>query len=159
MERELVHALKYNGDPTLGRRLGATMAREFSALRKDQNIENWSVLPVPLHKRRRRKRGYNQSALLAEGWSSVTGMHCTPLLLRKHAGQSFTRFNRNQRIARQTAPFDWPDTHTALHESNKGYIILDDVITTGSTLESMHRTLRTRWQGPLAFVTLADAAR
>jgi len=157
LERQLVHSLKYDGDASLGHALGARMAREFTMGQAPQDFKSWSIVPVPLHRRRLRQRGYNQSMQLARGWSAVTGMQITPLLMRKNAGQSFTRFNRSQRIALHSVQFDWPETPSTMPENIPGCIIIDDVITTGSTLESMHHSLRRRWHGPLAFITLADA--
>ena len=160
-ERSLVHALKYGGSPQLGIDLGMAMAEEWVATTKTAQrlCHHWSVVPVPLHPRRQRKRGYNQSMQLAIGWSHRTGMTIDPLCIRTDAGRSFTRFSRSQRMARRKNPFAWKETPSITPALVRGLIIMDDVVTTGSTLESMHDTLRKHWSGPLAFITLADAAQ
>jgi len=160
-EKALVHDLKYGGNPLLGVELGRAMAREWLEERTlGQTMHSeWSLVPVPLHPRRQRKRGYNQSMQLALGWSQCTDMTIAPLCVRSEAGRSFTRYNRSQRVARGNNPFSWKESASPLTPSTQGLIIIDDVVTTGSTLESMHGALRSQWPGPLAFVTLADAAR
>lgn len=160
-ERSLVHALKYGGNPQLGVALGEAMAEEWMSMNSPSQhmCSQWSVVPVPLHPRRQRKRGYNQSMQLAMGWSRRTGMTIAPLCLRTRAGQSFTRFNRKQRMARGINPFSWKESAPLLAPEAQGLFLIDDVVTTGSTLESMHEALRKNWTGPMAFVTLADAAQ
>lgn len=160
-QRSLVHALKYRGDPALGVHLGRWMAKEWRATPSGSAVidPQWMLVPVPLHRKRQRRRGYNQSAQLALGWSEETGMPIAPLCIRSRAGRSLTRYNRSQRMARRNNPFSWNDAAPPPTPTAQGLIVIDDVVTTGSTLESMHRTLRTNWSGPLAFITLADAAR
>jgi predicted amidophosphoribosyltransferase len=158
--RPLVHAMKYNGNPQLGAALGSAMAEEWVAGKNHISalpLDRWKVVPVPLHKRRKRKRGFNQSLQLALGWCKVTGMEIAPVLVRTHSDRSFTRFNRNERIARHRSRFAWDQTLPPPRAEVSGLIIMDDVVTTGSTLESLHHTLRRHWSGPLAYVTLADA--
>lgn len=159
-EKTLVHDLKYGGNPLLGIELGWAMAKEWLAGNTDEfRIHaDWSLVPVPLHPRRERRRGYNQSMQLALGWSQCTDMPVAPLCIRSHAGRSFTRYNRSQRIARGNNPFSWKDPASPLTPVSQGLIVIDDVVTTGSTLESMYGCLRNNWSGPLAFITLADAA-
>ena len=159
-ERQLVHALKYGGDSRLGVALGRAMAREWSSHEcPGREAEgHWSVVAVPLHRRRQRSRGYNQSELLARGWQTVTGMPMHPLLIRKHSGRSLTGFGRSQRVSNLDARFHWGCPPDEPMDTTGGLIIMDDVVTTGSTLEHAHHALRQHWQGPIGFVTLADAA-
>jgi len=159
-ERQLVHALKYAGDPQLGIDLGRAMAREWSRLgsASQETKGCWSVVTIPLHRKRQRSRGYNQSELLAKGWHTVTGMAMHPLLIRKHSGRSLTGFGRSQRVSNLDARFHWGCPPDEPMDTTGGLIIMDDVVTTGSTLEHAHHALRQHWQGPIGFVTLADAA-
>lgn len=161
-ERGLTHALKYSGDPSLGIALGMTMAQEWASAKRHVRhsaTSSWIVVPVPLHPRRQRKRGYNQSMQLARGWSKHTGMSIASLCIRSDPGRSLTRSNRRQRMARKELPFSWQNKNALLPPATPGLIIIDDVVTTGSTLESMYCTLRKHWTGPVAFVTLADAGQ
>ncbi len=157
-ERQLVHALKYGGDPRLGRLLGRTMALELQADQRTEGLSDWAVVPIPLHSRRQRQRGYNQSECLAEGWNEVTGMPLIRLLRRAKAGRSLTGFGRHERIAEGCSRFQWSEPTDGMPHPLKGLLVMDDVITTGSTLEEAHRVLRAHWHGPLGFLTLMDAA-
>lgn len=98
------------------------------------------IIPVPLHRRRLLKRRFNQSALLARALSKRTGLRLdTDSLLRKRhtpsqGGQSFVGRKRNVSGAFQVSEeVDLKDKHI---------ILIDDVMTTGATLESCARTLK-----------------
>ena len=158
-ERRLVHNLKYGGSAFLGIQLGRIMARECAQTLDMASATQWSVVPVPLHRKRQRQRGYNQSEMLAKGWSQVTGAPMLSLLERPHAGQSLTRFGRAGRIREGLNPFVWkaPDSDSTVPDA--GILIMDDVMTTGSTLERAHSAIRQYWSGPLGYLTLLDANR
>ena len=102
-ERRAVHRLKYGGRASLGRALGQAMAAE-APVELWPNPEKWAVVPIPLHRRKQRQRGYNQSALLAEGWCTVTGMAPSPLLFRTRHRSSLTRLGRRDRPTREHLP-------------------------------------------------------
>ncbi len=156
-ERRLVHHLKYGGNATLGKELGKTMARELTASPHMPSCAHWSVVPIPLHWRRKRQRGYNQSEQLASGWSALTHMNTMNLLSRPKAGVSLTKMNRAQRLTHGKNPFTWLPPPALQLDTLHGMLIVDDVVTTGSTLERAHTAIRQHWQGPLGFVTLLDA--
>ena len=157
-ERRLVHALKYGGDPRLGRLLGRTMALELHQDRGLERLSHWAVVPIPLHRRRQRKRGYNQSLCLAEGWNEITAMPVLQVLRRIRAGRSLTGYDRRKRIMGEAPRFLWSTSNGDIPLNVEGLILMDDVITTGSTLEEAHLVLRTQWRGPIGFVVMADAA-
>lgn len=157
-ERHLVHGLKYGGDPHLGRLLGRTMAHELDAHRGLESLVHWAVVPIPLHRRRQRKRGYNQSMCLAEGWNGFLGMPVLQVLRRVRAGRSLTGYDRRKRIMGEVSRFQWSASPGDIPLHIEGLILMDDVITTGSTLEEAHLVLRTQWHGPIGFVVMADAA-
>jgi ComF family protein len=99
-------------------------------------------VPVPLHSRRARDRGYNQAQLLAEALARAAGgtTRVEMLLRRVVDTQSQTEFNRRDRMANLKNAFALAEGAAlipALH-----YILVDDVFTTGSTLNSCARTLR-----------------
>ena len=158
-ERRLVHNLKYGGNATLGIQLGKAMAREIQGSTHAPRCTHWSVAPIPLHWRRQRRRGYNQSALLAAGWSHTTGAPVLDNLRRPHAGKSLTKFGRSQRIGTRKNPFVWNPEQSTVPPATQGILFIDDVITTGSTLERAHSAARRYWKGPLGYITMADAAR
>ena len=100
------------------------------------------LVPVPLHPRKERERGYNQSALLAERLARAAGGGTVtmPLLRRTVDTQTQTAFDRRTRQANLKNAFALGRTgslNPALH-----YILVDDVFTTGSTLNGCARVLR-----------------
>ena len=100
------------------------------------------LVPVPLHPRKERERGYNQSVLLAETFALAAGgaTSVAALLKRVEDGQSQTTFDRKSRRERLKNAFalaEGADINPSLR-----YILVDDVFTTGSTLNSCARVLR-----------------
>ena len=131
----LLAQLKYNHRPDLGRWLGRMMARELRPKGFFTDVE--CIIAVPLHWRRHWSRGYNQSYELACGVAEVTGL---PLLRRQvrrvRNNESQTRKSGEERIqnvqnlfiARPALPY-------------RHVLLVDDVLTTGSTLTSCAKAL------------------
>lgn len=133
------------------------MAREFLGSQVWDSAQSWGIVPIPLHRKRLRRRGYNQSEQLASGWATVTKMKAMSPLIRAKAGASLTKMSRPQRLSHGENPFSWIPPKANLLGSIQGLLIVDDVVTTGSTLERAHSTVRQHWPGPLGFVTMLDA--
>jgi ComF family protein len=135
----LVIELKYHR----GLHVLADMAEIFRrSARVLERVQGARLVPVPLHPRKARERGYNQSALLAATLAKVAGSGtCVdPVLRRVVDTETQTAFDRRTRIANLKNAFALVPRTTlnpALH-----YILVDDVFTTGSTLNSCARTLR-----------------
>lgn len=105
-------------------------------------VRDATLVPVPLHPRKARERGYNQAVLLATTLARAAGggTRVEPLLRRVVDTQTQTAFDRRTRIANLKNAFaiaKGATVNPALH-----YILVDDVFTTGSTLNSCARTLR-----------------
>jgi len=107
------------------------------------------LVPVPLHPRRQRKRGYNQAALLAqalsklaskEAVSEVTRPQVKPLLRRVKNTESQTRYDKQTRLKNLKEAFALEKRAKVSPEAR--YIIIDDVFTTGATLNSCAKVLR-----------------
>jgi ComF family protein len=128
----LLHELKYRGN----RRVGLFLGRQLGLKLRDSAYASCDMLvPVPLHPRRQRQRGYNQSALIASGLSLNLGIPVELGLLRRKVYRgSQTDRGRYERFenVRQTfciAP-------EAPEVSGKKILLVDDVLTTGATLEA-----------------------
>ena len=92
------------------------------------------VIPVPLHPNKFKKRGYNQAALLAKGYSEVLDAALDELsLIRIEDTSTQTRKNRYERYENMNLVFKCIDEKRIM---DKNILLIDDVITTGSTLES-----------------------
>ena len=129
--QKLIHDLKYCGQKQIGQKLGKKMAME---LIDSPFKEVDAIVPVPLHPRKQRKRGYNQSEMIARGISDVFDAPVIKnSLYRKLNNKSQTkksRFDRWQNVK---------DVFAVKNENdftNKHVLLVDDVITTGATLEA-----------------------
>ena len=138
--QEIIHLLKYSAIKSVGVELGEEIGR---AIVHDPVFSGADVLiPVPLHKLKFRERGYNQSELLCKGISVVTHIPMnSKLLVRNKYTLSQTQLSLDERKANVGDAFaaGW----TSLSDvENKTIIIVDDVITTGSTISACARVLR-----------------
>jgi len=132
--QRILHALKYGRRPEVGQVLGRLLAADLEALGLKNNFD--LVLPIPLHTKKRQTRGYNQAMAFAIGLSQ--GFACEAserILIRKKATETQTRKGRLDRILNVKEVFDLdPDQKAGL--KGKRILLVDDVITTGSTIEA-----------------------
>lgn len=121
-----VHALKYEGLRSMGQSLGARLAAVLA--QTDWQID--AILPVPLHSTRLRERGYNQSQLLAEALSEISGIAMVEgALNRARHTPHQVGLSQQERLA------NVKDAFVATADvSQRRVLIVDDVCTTGSTL-------------------------
>lgn len=136
--QELLHRIKYGSDPQLALEMGKLIGRKV----KEHKLLNDSciLLPVPVHHQKRFARGYNQSEMIALGISHVVDLPMEKKLVskKKHTGSQTrkNRFLRWDNVAENFVVTGNPEN------SNSHYVIIDDVITTGATIESMILTLK-----------------
>ncbi|MGA1977377.1 MAG: phosphoribosyltransferase family protein [Bacteroidales bacterium] len=130
--RKLIHNLKYKGVKEIGYELGKIYGESLrsSGYTKDIDV----IIPVPLHPSKQRIRGFNQSLLISEGLSYATGIPVeTGSFERIVATETQTRRSRFDRWINVEGIFRLSDS-SALE--GKHILLVDDVITTGSTIES-----------------------
>jgi competence protein ComFC len=119
--------------PLMASRMASVFGREFPTLHVD------IIVPVPLHAARQRERGYNQSWLLARALGEELAFEAEPNLLRRtRATPSQTRLNRRERASNMKDAFTVPGAGTV---AGKTVLLVDDVYTTGSTLNECSRAL------------------
>lgn len=130
--QKLLHLLKYKGDKTMGIYLGKLLGIE---LKNSVFSQCDYIAPVPLHPKKERKRGYNQSEIIAKGVSFVTGIPVRPdLLFRDTFTTTQTRKSRFERFQNVENVFRFESMN--IEESHNSILLIDDVVTTGSTLEA-----------------------
>ena len=134
----IVHNLKYAGVQTLGLELG----RRLGKILVDKGIRVNAIIPVPLHRRKLRERGYNQAELIARGVSEVSDIpvRCD-IVRRKKYTKTQTVLSLNERRENMEDAFEVaPIKRTEVE--NEQFIVIDDVVTTGSTMIACADVLR-----------------
>ncbi|MCE5334068.1 MAG: ComF family protein [Desulfobacteraceae bacterium] len=135
--RERVHEFKFGGRLE---RLPPLSELLRSAYRSSGFPRPDLVLPVPLHVRRLKERGFNQSGLLAREFSRKSGLEVSHVLLaRRHWTEPQTRLNRRQRLKNVRGAFE---VHGGMDVKGGRVLLVDDVYTTGSTLSECARALK-----------------
>lgn len=129
--QRLMHQLKYRERKDVGLWLGKKLAREIMASNRFKDIE--LIVPIPLHPKKEFKRGYNQSMLIAKGIEEVSGVKCHDLLKRIENSGSQTRKGKYDRWLNVSSAFRVDQIGSL---KNKNILLIDDVVTTGATLEA-----------------------
>jgi ComF family protein len=134
---KLIHAFKYSGKTKVGELLGQALA---ALVRQDEVLSAAdAVCPIPLHPARLRERGYNQSLLLAAAISMSTGIPLAEFLARtKNTATQTLKTSPAARLKNLAGAFRLrPDVGV----SGKTVLLVDDVMTTGATLDQAAREL------------------
>jgi ComF family protein len=151
--RVLLHDLKYRDN----RRAGFYLGRLLGLAVKQAFLSDCDLLiPVPLHRKKLNQRGYNQSELIARGVSEVTGIPLGSHLIRRTRHQrSQTQMSRQERFENMASAFalceDPPDLN------GRKILIIDDVVTTGATLEACSQVLIDRFHCQVCVATVSYA--
>lgn len=135
--RPLLHKLKYKGKPEIGVFLG----NEFGLVLKDSELYHDIdfVVPVPLHPKKLRIRGYNQAEVIADGMAKgLNTKVSTTHLLRNEFTETQTRKTRAERVLNVAQAFTLNNTSEV---EGKHLLLVDDVVTTGATLEACAQRL------------------
>lgn len=128
--QQLIHQLKYKGRQDVGQFIGRSMGYELKMWMEQSDL----IVPVPLHKERLKKRGYNQSECFATGLSAGSGLPLnTTSLVRVRATETQTAKHRFERYKNMENVFSVNEPEDIY---GKKVLLVDDVITTGSTLIS-----------------------
>ncbi len=132
MVQKMLHALKYKGKPEVAQLLGKWYGED---LKQNNTLPAFDyIIPVPLHKKRQQKRGYNQSEYFANGLNEVLDIPViTHVLTKKHFTETQTHKTREERAENILQSFAVEHAEVIY---NKNVLLVDDVITTGATLEA-----------------------
>ena len=130
--QQLMHKLKYKGQSEIGIYLGNMYGKELIKTTRFNTVNY--IIPVPMHPKKQKKRGYNQSEIIARGLSqSMNATVDTATLIKSTSTQTQTRKSRFSRWENVKEVFELKEHN---HLIDKHVLLVDDVITTGSTLES-----------------------
>ncbi len=129
--QKLIHQLKYRGNQEIGSFLGAWLGKEMFQSKLYENID--FIIPVPLHSKRFEQRGYNQVTTFGKQLSKELKVpFVNNILIRKRATKTQTNKIRLDRWNNKEELFFVTDQNQFM---NKRVLLIDDVITTGATLE------------------------
>lgn len=152
LARDLIARFKYRGHTYLRRPLGAWLVE---AVRTDERLQRQPIdalVPVPLHRRRERERGFNQAQALCHGVRRGTDLPVWRALRRTRATATQARLTRDERLHNLRGAFAvagrWPVTGAHL-------LLVDDVFTTGSTVHECARVLRGAGAASVRVLTVA----
>ncbi len=159
--RDMVHHLKYGGRVGLARPLGWLMDTFFRQVWPPGEVE--LVMPVPLHGRRLRRRGFNQAWLLVRHWTGFAeapgGGHSGPLfvhnaLVRRRPTRPQTGLGREERLSNLKGAFALAPGRSV---DGRTVLLVDDVMTTGTTADACAQVLRAAGARRVDVLTLTRA--
>ncbi|MET3028409.1 ComF family protein [Flavobacterium sp. UW10123] len=137
MVQELIHNLKYKGHQEIGTILGNWYAEDLKDLQLEIPFD--AVIPVPLHKRKFKERGYNQVTTFGKAIASGFEIPLIEnILIRKIYSKTQSKKNLLGRSENIENIFD---VNFSKSDHNKHFLIVDDVLTTGATLEACSKAL------------------
>ncbi|MBT8191725.1 MAG: ComF family protein [Saprospiraceae bacterium] len=135
--QKAIHALKYKQRRDVASVFGRQAGKMIKQSQLFEPID--LLIPIPLHQRRKRKRGYNQSTLFAEAvCKELQTKLCDDLLIKKGKRRSQTEKGRSERFKNVLHSFRLKAPERAI---GKSILLVDDVITTGATIEAAYHLL------------------
>ena len=151
--QRLLHRLKYEGCEDIGKEIGNLYGNKLkeSDLFNDIDI----VIPVPLHPKKMKKRGYNQSELFGDGIASSMQIKLETKIIKRVAETSSQ--TKKSRFERWVNVSDYFRVTDPLLLKNKHLLLVDDVITTGATLEACIQSILNVVDAKISVATIACA--
>ena len=141
----VIKAIKYHKGKGLAKMMGRMMAEEFSVAKPNFFDGVDMIIPMPLTRKRYRKRGYNQAEELCKGIAEVTNLEInTTAVKRKYFKISQTQLARYERYANVTNAFECVSPKRL---NGKHILLVDDVVTTGATLLSLADSIVDQTEG------------
>lgn len=149
--RKLIHVFKYNSPWALSNFFVNLMTLIFNDLIEESDI----ILPVPIHKYKLMKRGYNQTGIIAKELARKYNKKCfVDLLVKVKNVQSQSTLNREQRTTNIVGSFGLNEKRSH-HLTNSKILIIDDVVTTGSTLLECKKVLNGKGAASIETLSIA----
>lgn len=152
--QKLIHQFKYKNNQEIGHYLGEQFGKEL--IESNPNYKPDIITSVPLHIRKKNLRGYNQSEIIGKELAKSLGIPLShSLIKRKHFTDTQTLKKRFERWENTENIFEMNES---IDLNNKHIAIVDDVITTGSTIESCGQLLLANFDCKISFLSLCIAA-
>jgi ComF family protein len=149
--QQLLHHLKYQGDEDIGRVFGNWLGAELQESPYYESID--VVIPVPIHLKKLKQRGYNQATLFAQQIAKVLNVpYVDDVLLKSVNTKSQVFQSREARFQSVSHSFYAQNLNTV---DNKHILLVDDIITTGATIEACALVLNPEKKVRLSVATLA----
>ena len=152
--QHLIHNLKYKGYQDIGIFLGEWLGEELKTLPKYKKID--VVIPVPLHPKKLKKRGYNQVAKFAQHLAAALEKDYLDDVLIKQTNTSSQVYKN--RLERWTSPKEQLVLQNNYKIKGKHILLVDDIITTGATLEACIEVLNSEENHKISIATIAFAS-
>ena len=153
--QQLIHLLKYKANKEIGYFLGEIMGNSLLSGSRFSNIDY--VVPLPLYPDKEFKRGYNQAALICHGISAVTNIPTMENnIIRQHPTETQTRKHRSERWLNVDGSFAVKTISSII---GKNILLVDDVITTGASLEACGQAILNVAGTSLSIAALAHATK
>jgi ComF family protein len=149
--QRLIHEVKYKEQQQLGRWLGQIMGSQLETIFQTNKVD--LMLPMPLHPKKQKHRGYNQATLLCEGIHTITSCDfAEQVLIRNTNTQTQTKKTRIERWDNVSEVFSVTKTEAII---DKHIVLVDDVITTGASTEACAARLLTEGARTVSICSLA----
>ena len=155
--RELIHLLKYGGVRPAANVLGRMLAEAIATLEPELPADSVAVIPVPLHRTKLRQRGFNQAELIARQAAKRLRLPLKPVLLKRTKARPDKHILSNEerwRIVRGAFA-----TRPGSQVDNKRVLLVDDVMTTGATLDACAAALLEAGAKSVVGLTVARVVR
>ncbi|HMR39795.1 MAG TPA: ComF family protein [Ignavibacteria bacterium] len=155
---KIIYQLKYGGMKKLGIYLGEIIGHELQIILETNNITDFDyIIPVPLYKTKLRERGFNQSEYICMGIVQYLNSELVPdMIIRVRHTTTQTKLSREERISNLKNAFTINKDYKDII-SGKRIIIVDDVVTTGSTMNEAIKVLKENNSSEVMACTLAMA--
>lgn len=152
--QHLMHQFKYKGNKELGMQLGKIMGEQ---IKKSARFEADILVPLPLFAPKEKRRGYNQAAILCEGMAEAMNLPVLDKIIsRPRHTETQTKKGRIERWKNMEGKFILSDADAI---KNMHLLLVDDVVTTGATLEACGNELLKAENVRLSIATLCIASR
>jgi ComF family protein len=151
--QKLLHSLKYKGMKELGEEMGKHFGIDLMQSPEFTSVD--IICPVPLHPRKEKKRGYNQSWWIASGMARQMG--------KELSSNNLVRITANETQTHKTRFERWLNVEGIFHLINpedfegKHILLVDDVATTGATIEACAEAILSKTKAKVSIATLATA--